>query len=399
MGGSGLKGPATEPFCPVTTMFWNRTKADEPKSSPPLASLSAAGPVSLDRPVDADKALDAVGALLRAMGKSAFDTDESLAIAIAHRFERWAQHVTIGGRHPDDIAESAPRRGRDVAGMIRDFTEHRKLEQRFVHESVGELRVLVWSFVRSVHKGLASESADAERTKEQMSRLHAAALGVSMDELKREALNAVTTLDTILSERSKRQAAQVTELGERLRTLGRQLEEARRDNDLDGLTKVGSRRAFDERLERVAELSSLAGTDACLVFVDVDHFKSVNDKLGHAVGDAVLARVADAISRAFLRKTDFVARYGGDEFGVLVQDLGVDGTRKLCARLLERVRELSFDDVAPGLKVTSSIGVAELARGESHGEWLRRADQALYAAKSAGRDRTVEADVEAKAAE
>jgi diguanylate cyclase len=381
-------------------MFWNRAKAPESKpSAPVIVPVPDTGPLSADRPVDADKALDALGSVLRAMGKFAFDTDESLAIAVAHRFERWAQHVTIGGRHPDDEPGTAGRRGRDVVGMIRDFTEHRKLEQRFVHDSVGELRVLVWSFVRSVHRSMAHESADEERTKQQMSRLHAAALGVSIEDLKREALTAVTTLDDILQERAKRQSAQMAELGERLRTLGRQLEEARRDSELDALTKVGNRRAFDERLERLTELTSLSGTDASLVFVDIDNFKAVNDKHGHPVGDVVLSRVADAISRSYLRKTDFVARYGGEEFGVLLQDMTIDGAAKLSARLLDRVRELTFDDVAPGLKVTVSVGMAELEPGESHADWLKRADRALYQAKADGRDRVVEAEPEPKAAE
>jgi diguanylate cyclase len=383
-------------------MFWNRAKASE--SKPSAAALAPpppppTGPLSADRPIDADKALDALGSVLRVMGKFAFDTDESLAIAVAHRFERWAQHVTIGGRHPDDEPGSPARRGRDVVGMVRDVSEHRKLEQRFVHESVGELRVLVWSFVRSVHRSMAHESADEERTKQQMSRLHAAALGVSMDDLKREALTAVTTLDAILQDRAKRQTTQMAELGERLRTLGRQLEEARRDSELDALTKVGNRRAFDERIERLTELASLAGSDASLVFIDIDNFKAVNDKHGHPVGDIVLSRIADAISRSFLRKSDFVARYGGEEFGILLQDMTLDAARKLSARLLERVRELSFDDVAPELKVTVSVGMAELARGESHADWLKRADRALYQAKSDGRDCAVEAEPEPKAAE
>lgn len=380
-------------------MFWNRAKSPDSRNTNDVAQAALPPPASIDRPIDADKALDSLGALLRAMGKFAFDTDESLAIAVAHRFERWAQHVTIGGRHPDDEPGSPARRGRDLAGMQRDFAEHRKLEQRFVHESVGELRVLVWSFVRSVHRGMSAGNADDDRTRQQMSRLQSAALGVSMEDLKREALTAVATLDGILQERAKRQSSQMEELGERLRTLGRQLEEARRDSEVDALTKVGNRRAFDERIERLSELAAISGGHTCLVFVDIDNFKGVNDKHGHPVGDAVLCKIADSLSRSFLRKSDFVARYGGEEFGVLLQDMNLDAARKLSARLLERVRELTFDDIAPGLQVTVSLGLAELERGETHADWLGRADRALYQAKADGRDRAVEARPEPKAAE
>ncbi len=325
------------------------------------------------------------------MGKFAFDTDESLAIAVAHRFEKWAQHVTIGARHPDDTPDAPARRGRDFAGMQRDFFEHRKREQRFVNEAVGELRQLVWTFVRSVHRAIAHEHQADERAKQQLSRLHAAAVGPSIEELKREALSAVTTLDGMMRERTRRQKEQMTELGERLRTLGRQLEEARREGEVDALTKVGNRRAFDDRLERVVELGTICGTASCLIFVDIDHFKMINDKHGHPVGDAVLVRVADALSRAFLRKSDFVGRYGGEEFAILVLEATLDSSRKMTARLVDRVRELALDDLAPGLRVTVSVGVAERAEGEMQESWLERADRALYDAKRSGRDRIVEA--------
>src|SRR5262249_23395301 len=143
-------------------------------------------------------------------------------------------------------------------------------EQKYVGEAVGELRQLVWTFVRSVHRTISHDTDADARARAQMSRLHAAAMSPSIDDLKREALAAVSTLDAILRERSKRQKEQMSELGERLRTLGRQLEEARREGEVDPLTRVGNRRAFDERLANVAELSALSGAPACLLFVDLD---------------------------------------------------------------------------------------------------------------------------------
>jgi diguanylate cyclase len=372
-------------------MFWNRTKSGspgKPEASPPVISQP---PVSVDRPLDVDAVIDALGAVLRAMGKHAFDTDEASAHDVTLLFERWAQHVTIGGRHPDETDETPQRRGRDLAGMRRFFAEHRRREQKYVSDAVGELRQLVWSFVRNVHRAIAEESEADAKAKHQISRLHAAAMGPSIEELKREALVVVTTLDDILRERARRQKEQMSELGERLRTLGRQLEDARRESELDPLTKVGNRRAFDERFARVAELSGICATPACVVMVDLDHFKSINDTHGHQVGDAVLSRVADALSRAFLRKSDFVARYGGEEFAIVIPEVTLQNSKRLTARLLEGVRGLVFDEIAAGLKVTASVGVAELAAGESAESWLQRADRALYEAKNAGRDRVVEA--------
>ena len=377
-------------------MFWNRTKSgavrvtQRSSSAPPRAS-GTSGSGSVERPLDPDAVVDTVGALLRAMGKFAFDVEDATAADVAHVFERWAQHVTIGGRHPEESDEPQMRRARDLAGTQRYFAEHRRREQRYVREAVGELRQLVWTFIRSVHRTVAEESAADAAAKRQLSRLHAAAMGPSLEELKREALGAVAALDDLLRERAKRQRAQVTELGEKLRTLGRQLEEARRENELDPLTKVGNRRAFDDRVGRMAELTGLCGSAACLILVDIDHFKAVNDRHGHQAGDVVLARVADALSRAFLRKSDFVARYGGEEFAILVPEATLQGARRLTERLLNGVRALAFEDAVPGTRVTVSVGVAELAPGESPESWIERADRALYDAKHAGRDRVVEA--------
>jgi diguanylate cyclase (GGDEF)-like protein len=325
------------------------------------------------------------------MGRFAFDTESSFAHEAREAFERWAQHLTIGGRHPEDGPDFVARKGRDLTGMSRFFAEHRRQEQKYVGEAVGVLRQLVWTFVRSVHRSIAHDTDADARARAQMSRLHAAAMSPSIDDLKREALAAVSTLDAILRERSKRQKEQMSELGERLRTLGRQLEEARRESEVDPLTRVGNRRAFDERLANVAELSALSGAPACLLFVDLDKLKTINDNHGHQAADAVLVRVADALSRAFLRRSDFVARYGGDEFAVIAQDTTLEGGRRLAARLLERVRGIGLEDVAPGVRARVSVGMAELERGESAESWLERADRALYEAKRAGRDQVAEA--------
>jgi diguanylate cyclase len=368
-------------------MFWSRAKSGQPAESTPTPSAAA----RIDRPLDPDAVLDALGGVLRSMGRFAFDTEIAFAHEARESFERWAQHLTIGGRHPEDGADAGPRKARDITGMQRHFAEHRQKEHKYVTEAVGELRQLVWTFVRSVHRTVTQEADADARTREQVSRLHAAAMGPSIDDLKREALAAVTTLDSILRERRKRQTAQVAELGERLRTLGRQLEEARRESEIDPLTRVGNRRAFDERLGRVAELASLSRAPACLIFIDIDKLKAINDSHGHQAADAVIVRVADALSRAFLRRSDFVARYGGDEFAVIAQETTLTGARTTAARLLERVREISLDDVAPGMHAAVSIGVAELGPGEAAESWLHRADAAVYDAKRAGRDQVVEA--------
>lgn len=370
-------------------MFWSRAKVQAKEDVPrPPARVE---PTPESKGLDADAVMDTLGAVLRTLGKFSFDTEDARAEDVAKTFERWAEHVVIGGRHPEDAREGAARQGRDLLGLKRFVNEHRRREQSFVSNTVTELRKLVWTFVRSVHTAVAAETDADAKARQQLSRLHAATLSPSIEDLKREALAAVDTLDEILRERARRQSAQVTELGERLRAMGRQLEDVKRESELDPLTKVGNRRALDDRLARAVEMSLFCPTDQCLIMVDIDHFKSINDRHGHPVGDLVLVRVADALSRAFLRKSDFVGRFGGEEFAIIVPDTPLANTHRLTARLMDAVRNLSFEDVAPQLKVTVSVGVAALGAGESAQAWLERADRALYEAKNTGRNRAVEA--------
>ena len=121
--------------------------------------------------------------------------------------------------------------------------------------------------------------------------------------------------------------------------------------------------------------------------IDADHFKKVNDTYGHTVGDKVLQNIASALRQA-LRPQDAIGRYGGEEFLIILDDCEPRQAAELAKRILNRVRNLSFTDVAPDLKVTLSIGIAgSSARGlESETDLMDLADQALYRAKNNGRD-------------
>ncbi len=152
----------------------------------------------------------------------------------------------------------------------------------------------------------------------------------------------------------------------------------------DPLTGVGNRRRLDQAL--VAEISRAdrTGGKLCALMADLDHFKRVNDVHGHEAGDAVLATFGDLLRRR-TRATDIVARFGGEEFVVLMPDTDLEHA----VGIAERIREAIADcRVAPlPDPVTASFGVAELAAGEQASDLLRRADGALYRAKQLGRNR------------
>jgi len=173
-------------------------------------------------------------------------------------------------------------------------------------------------------------------------------------------------------------------------TAQKRLEERLRELAMhDDLTGLYNRRHFTELAE--AELGRVRRTGASLsvAMVDIDHFKRVNDFFGHAVGDLALKEVAAAM-RETLRGSDVPARLGGEEFVVLLNDTPVEGALSVTERLRERIGraevQVGPDRVA---RFTISAGVAELAPGEPLDALLARADEALYRAKSEGRNRTL----------
>ena len=157
---------------------------------------------------------------------------------------------------------------------------------------------------------------------------------------------------------------------------------------IDPLTQLTNRRVLSERLDQeFARATRYGHTLACLM-IDVDHFKKVNDTQGHIVGDKVLTQVAAAIA-ATIRKTDVAGRYGGEEFLVLVPETPSAGAQVLAERLRHAIAS-SGGERAGLPSVTVSIGIAttELTPPSAL-DLLRRADEALYEAKKAGRDRVV----------
>ncbi len=153
----------------------------------------------------------------------------------------------------------------------------------------------------------------------------------------------------------------------------------------DVLTHVANRFQFDKVLEHSISLSQRYGRVLSIMLIDIDHFKEVNDKYGHLVGDEVLKAIARILSEG-VRKSDVVARWGGEEFVVLLPDSDLSSTVKLAEVLRSKVSEYDFklDE-----NVTCSIGVARWNEGENSDQLLRRVDEKLYLAKEEGRNRVV----------
>jgi diguanylate cyclase (GGDEF)-like protein len=164
----------------------------------------------------------------------------------------------------------------------------------------------------------------------------------------------------------------------------------------DGLTGLANRRSFDQTLAMEWSRAQRTKKPLSLLFADVDHFKLFNDLHGHQKGDGCLKAVASLIGKNTFRPADLSARYGGEEFAIIMPETDQKGARKVAERLRDVLAELRFTHGAPevGPLVTLSIGIAtQVPKEDLCPEWLlRRADQALYAAKHSGRNCVVSAD-------
>jgi diguanylate cyclase (GGDEF)-like protein len=162
------------------------------------------------------------------------------------------------------------------------------------------------------------------------------------------------------------------------------LRQAEHNAHTDALTGLGNRHWMHTMFEREITRTLHGKKTLCLMMIDVDNFKVFNDQYGHIAGDRVLVAVADAL-REYLRPTDLVARFGGDEFAVLLPDAQVKQARQTAERIRQQVAALSPPSLSTA--ITVSIGIAGRDDYDDVATLVQRADAAMYRAKEAGRNR------------
>lgn len=155
---------------------------------------------------------------------------------------------------------------------------------------------------------------------------------------------------------------------------------------LDPLTGAGNRRAGLQQLQRAIDCHQRYATPAGVALFDLDHFKQVNDQHGHQAGDDVLRMVAETLN-ASLRSTDFLARWGGEEYLAILPNTGAPQLQRVVMRLLRMVQRSYVESAAGQICVTASAGVAAVQLGDTVHALVERADRMLYEAKRSGRNR------------
>lgn len=298
------------------------------------------------------------------------------------------------GRHDEALRDLDAARVRFEAGRNARYLESVHDERAQALAAGGDWRGAFEA--RSAQVTLQRELADQAR-EEQTSRLR-----VQFDTEKKEQENRALLRENALRGQALRDEARIRRLQTAVIALGaammavlaalvfRHLANARRMRTLaltDELTRLPNRRHLLRLADERVKAARAGAGPLSVLALDVDHFKRINDTHGHEAGDAVLARVA-AACRGALRHDDAIGRTGGEEFVALLPRSDAAAAREVAERLRQAVERAPWDEVAPGLRVTVSVGVAEWAPADPDFAALaRRADDSLYRAKNAGRNR------------
>ncbi len=294
----------------------------------------------------------------------------------------------VAGRN---VALSARLDGYLKAGKALD----EKTTYDLYHEHIAEIdEDLARQISAGFQKVMADVTASAEQAGDRAGRF-GDALGKWCDELAPTAASRSPGVNTILELTRDMQAsiallkARLDDSRSEIEQLRREVIMARTEARTDGLTGLTNRRGFDTELAACLADAEPGDCGPSLLIADIDHFKRINDTYGHLFGDKVLKAVAQ-ILRDNVKGKDTAARHGGEEFAVLLPDTPIEGARLLADRIrgiVERCRIKRTTDNGEIANITISVGVACQQRGEAPAAFVGRADAALYAAKTGGRNR------------
>lgn len=295
----------------------------------------------------------------------------------------------------------------DLAVLVLAVTDSEHRDFAIYLKQLNERLVTFVASISAAHEGY-SETLESARVlddqlREQVSDLQSSVQDATdLDDLKLSVEQRLDGLLNTMNDYQRQRDAREEEVGGRLKVLVERvatmeqeasafrdhLEEQRQKALSDTLTGLPNRAAWSERLELEVARWKRYGGELLLAVLDIDHFKRINDNYGHLAGDKVLKIIAGEIAKR-LRKTDFIARFGGEEFVLLIPATPLEGGQQLLDTLRSAIEQCPFHFKGEPVTITLSGGLVSFVEGEKDEQTFERADQALYRAKREGRNRIV----------
>ncbi len=332
-----------------------------------------------------DGALDTLSSVIRTMGTEAFplDTDPDPAMFTAECAE-FVRHIENGAAVPSfDIPQSEDGK-REWPQLRAFFKDRRRAEKNYVIERIGNYREVVEELVASLRRIGERDKETESRVTQSLMQIERAVRSGEIQNIRSALRDTMESVTSTFEAQRQAYEEQLGELNERMTCLRQDLVAAREEMKRDPLTDAYNRGAFDSALDQSLNMHYVLQQPATLVLIDLDKFKEINDGRGHTVGDKVLQAIGECLARAFIRRNDFVARYGGDEFAVILSDTNHANAKRVIERFVESVSRLVIQADPEPVQLTCSVGYTELTAEDTAETAIARADVGLYAVKSRG---------------
>lgn len=267
------------------------------------------------------------------------------------------------------------------------FSSYRVDEYTYVRKTFEDFKAILWDFVEQLADDSRFEQVADKEVKSNLKELKEAVESESIDVLRTKSREFIDSYIEYTSKRDERRVKRMSNIKKNLDTVKKKLVEADRSMRTDHLTGAYNRKSFDEHIKQQVGLQEVSGSQVTLCILDIDFFKKINDTYGHDIGDFVLKECVRLLTSYYCEETDFVARIGGEEFAVILQDHEVQNAVDRAAEVFDRIRKEVFVHASTEIRFTVSMGIAQMMKGENADQWIKRADQALYDSKHGGRNR------------
>ncbi len=327
---------------------------------------------------------DAAGALIACVKALALDIDELGAAPLKEALDGMLARLRAEAP-PDELAE-------ELVVRRRETLEFADKERRYLADRDAELRHIIGVLSDGLAVVGAGNTSHDRGILEKGARLEAASQLGDLVKIRQVIAREVAGLRLAVADKQARDRAQTAALTGEVERLKRDVSHARIAAATDPLTGAANRSAFDTELARLGELAASGGDGFSLLLLDVDHFKAINDTHGHPVGDRVLLALV-GFCRESVRRGDMVARWGGEEFAVLLPSASLRVAARKAQALVDELAKRTWSVGADGATVrfTISVGVTAWRDGDEPEVLIERVDQAMYKAKQGGRNRMVKA--------
>ncbi len=282
----------------------------------------------------------------------------------------------------------------DVLFKLRQFLSGYRIDEySFVQKTFDDFKAIIWDFADQLGEDLVIDKDKDHEVSLNLDQLRQAVESNSIHVLKSKAREFIDYYVEVQNHRDDRRSKRLIRVKKNLQVVKKKLVEAHHNMRVDHLTKAYNRQSFDEQLKNHHRLFTIAKTPVCMISLDIDFFKKINDAYGHDIGDFVLKETVKLLQEVFQRKEDFVARVGGEEFVILLPDYRIEDAVRKAEEGMAKIRREVFIQGQLEIKFTVSMGIAQLLNTETVEQWLKRADQALYHSKNTGRNKyTIAAD-------